>query len=773
MAPSAAAQDATPWGQHGADGDNSRQGVERAPDDPGLRWHTDLADEGYSMGRTTYGFVGLEQAVLGPDDTIVTRAESEHEEEDTTRHLLGLDPETGDIAWDSEQAGLRLRCGQAVDGDGRLWAQRRADEGDDLFALDPATGEEIPDSVANIDQRCYRTTLHIGGDPEHLAVFDSGGFGVYDISGAAPQEQWTFENEAWSEDLLRWGVTGSGATRLGVFTDDSLIVGLIDTEREEALAEVVEFDLVSGEIIDRVDVEVMPDSSDEADHRDINSVQLARDGDTLVAATYVSAGAGFAGNGSVAAYDLATGIGDGPVWLHDADEPGEPRGLALGNGEAYTEHRTGALTAYDLATGEARVVTEEPSSENRSFLADDAGGVVTRVTRDDLDLEAESMVGFSATGTPRWAFDQAGLEEAAGLDEDEFDFSDALIGPMANDGAFLMGSGTELAMIDGSGGLDTLGPVGDRLAGEDRIGTSLELSRQFDRADTVVLARADEFPDALAGAPLAAHLEAPILLTPSDSLRTAVVAEIDRLGAEQAVLLGGEQALSAGVETALEAEGLVTQRYEGEHRWDTAAQIAADLPDPESAFVVRGIGDDPLSGWEDAVAVSALAARTGTPILLTATEVLPDDTADVLGEVDAATIVGGTAVVSDEVASEVAGQVDTMGARLAGANRFETSVEIADASVAAGMDPATTWVATGRNYPDSLAAAPVVGATAPTVAEGGVLLLVDGLDLDNSEASRDWLEANAGDIDRIRTVGGSAVVTDATLDQAAGAAGIE
>ena len=57
----------------------------------------------------------------------------------------------------------------------------------------------------------------------------------------------------------------------------------------------------------------------------------------------------------------------------------------------------------------------------------------------------------------------------------------------------------------------------ERIAGADRIGTSVAVSQLTfpigGTASAVVLARSDDFPDALTGGPLAAHLHAPVLLT--------------------------------------------------------------------------------------------------------------------------------------------------------------------------------------------------------------------------------------------------------------------
>ena len=89
----------------------------------------------------------------------------------------------------------------------------------------------------------------------------------------------------------------------------------------------------------------------------------------------------------------------------------------------------------------------------------------------------------------------------------------------------------------------------DRIAGSGRVETAVAVSGSAfpDGTGTVVLARADDFADALTGAPLAASFDAPLLLTGVDALPAATGDEITRLGAGNAVLLGGTGAISESV----------------------------------------------------------------------------------------------------------------------------------------------------------------------------------------------------------------------------------
>lgn len=289
-------------------------------------------------------------------------------------------------------------------------------------------------------------------------------------------------------------------------------------------------------------------------------------------------------------------------------------------------------------------------------------------------------------------------------------------------------------------------PAIERLAGADRIATAVEISREtFPETATAVLARADDFADALVGAPLAAHLQAPILLTLRDRVPPAVDAELERLGVEQVVLLGGEGAIGPAVQTHLE------QRYEvdrifGRDRFATAADIARRLPTETGAFVVTG------TGFPDALAVGPWAGHVGRPIVLVGDHV-PPATEEVLTERgdDELVIVGGSGAVSREVEAQLAQGRSVR--RVAGGSRYDTAAAVFDESVAAGLDGAHVWLATGASFPDALAAGPAVARA------GATLLLVDGSDLGTVPSIVERLQVRAESLQTVTLVGGPAAIS--------------
>ncbi|WP_160910559.1 cell wall-binding repeat-containing protein [Halobacillus litoralis] len=236
-------------------------------------------------------------------------------------------------------------------------------------------------------------------------------------------------------------------------------------------------------------------------------------------------------------------------------------------------------------------------------------------------------------------------------------------------------------------------PVTSRLKGETRIETAIDISEKGwqNGADTVVLAKAFDFPDALAGAPLAYKYDAPILLTRTGSLNPSTKEEIERLHADRVIILGSVGAVSKDVEDELTAMNLddVT-RIGGKDRYETAQMIADNLgSDKGEVVLTTGLN------YPDALAVAPYAARQGLPILLTRPQSAPAATKDALKDQSQVYVIGGDDVVSDAVLEEFNGRVD----RISGPTRFETAADIIDTF---DLGNQQALVATGYNYADAL-----------------------------------------------------------------------
>lgn len=259
-----------------------------------------------------------------------------------------------------------------------------------------------------------------------------------------------------------------------------------------------------------------------------------------------------------------------------------------------------------------------------------------------------------------------------------------------------------------------------RIAGQDRYETAAKValaSFDPDDVDVVYLATGQNFPDALAGGPLAAANDAPILLTPSGELTKVTADALATLGPTMVVGLGGTSAINPGTmdAAAKAAGGASTSRLAGQDRFETAAKIAAALPAGfDTVYLATG------RNYPDALAGGP--ATAGAPILLVEQDGLPPETAAALATIKPAKIVvlGGPVAVSDPVlaaAKKAAGGAAT--SRIAGPNRYATAAEIA--GLVGTTD--TVYVAVGTNYPDALAAGPAAEA------EGAPIVLTTALAL--------------------------------------------
>ena len=233
-----------------------------------------------------------------------------------------------------------------------------------------------------------------------------------------------------------------------------------------------------------------------------------------------------------------------------------------------------------------------------------------------------------------------------------------------------------------------------RFAGVTAEGTAVQISKATftTGADSVILAQANQFPDALAGAPLAYKLQAPILLSPSSGLTEDVRAELQRLAPKTIYLLGGTAALSSNIETELRQKYEV-KRLSGYTAEGTAGAIARELGTKGRAIIAS------VRYFQDALVISAWAARQGVPILLTESSALSVDAEVALKELNVteSLVIGGTAVVGPKVMDQL-----PFPKRISGVTAYDTA-----AAVLQAYPPTTAKlaIATGENYPDALTGA--------------------------------------------------------------------
>ena len=205
--------------------------------------------------------------------------------------------------------------------------------------------------------------------------------------------------------------------------------------------------------------------------------------------------------------------------------------------------------------------------------------------------------------------------------------------------------------------LDDAGYDTPRFAGEDRYETAALIAEAIGAdniaGDTAIVATGTNFPDALAGGPLAYAGPHPILLV-ADEVPQATEGALTDLGISEVIILGETSAVSAEVETELESitgDDEVT-RLGGPSRYETAAEIADyavanagfDLSTVLIANGVQNLGVDALAGGPH-------GGELMSPVLLVTEDSVPAGTEAFLrtnaAAIDVVRALGGPTVIND------------------------------------------------------------------------------------------------------------------------------
>ena len=251
-------------------------------------------------------------------------------------------------------------------------------------------------------------------------------------------------------------------------------------------------------------------------------------------------------------------------------------------------------------------------------------------------------------------------------------------------------------------------PGTHRIAGVDRYETAALISRHTypEGADTVIIANGATFADSLSATPLAARINAPLLLVQRNRIPTTTQAEIRRLAPSKVVIVGGPGVVSPSVATGAGQLSDEMLRLSGPDRYATSLAITQfGWPDgADAAFIATG------STFADALSAGSAAAKNGVPIVLVPKR--PSPTADAVREqlsrlgINTLYVMGGEGAVAPSVVSSVSGGVSTV--RYGGADRYETAATLLSNQFADSTPAA--YFASGQNFPDALAGAAAAGA---------------------------------------------------------------
>ena len=226
-----------------------------------------------------------------------------------------------------------------------------------------------------------------------------------------------------------------------------------------------------------------------------------------------------------------------------------------------------------------------------------------------------------------------------------------------------------------------------RIAGKDRIATSIEISKEmFNESDNVVLASGFNFADALSAGQLAAALNAPLILS-SDQLDSRTSDEIAKLKPKNIYIVGGETALSSNIEESVKSvvNDINIERLKGNDRYETSVKVmekTKEFVDAEYLLIASG------KNFPDALSATSFMADHKALMVLSDGNSYPKSNLKeiAIGGVNQLPLNGFT------------------GERIAGNDRYQTALAIAKRSFESNEN---AILANSKVFADSLSAVSV------------------------------------------------------------------
>lgn len=285
-----------------------------------------------------------------------------------------------------------------------------------------------------------------------------------------------------------------------------------------------------------------------------------------------------------------------------------------------------------------------------------------------------------------------------------------------------------------------------RIHGSDRFETAIKISNRIAESSAIVLlANAQDYPDALAGSTLSGG-KYPLLFTNSDKLDDRIVSEIERLNPQMIIILGGEKSVSKEIETNLN-QSYEIMRIGGADRYETM-ELIRDYSPQKSAIITTG------DNFPDALVSAPLAISKDANIVLTPKAAIGDNALNILKKTsENLYIVGGENSITGSMKETIQSlnEFDSI-KELYGDNRYSTSVKIAEEFFSD-----TVIIASGNVFPDSLAGSVLAGSLNAPI----LLSAPDKLD----QSAREYLKQNKDSINNIIIVGGETALSEAVVKE--------
>lgn len=281
-------------------------------------------------------------------------------------------------------------------------------------------------------------------------------------------------------------------------------------------------------------------------------------------------------------------------------------------------------------------------------------------------------------------------------------------------------------------------------AGGDRYETMSDIIETAYPADETsewaIIASGENFPDALAASSLVGALDCPLITTENEALTSNAKDQLERLGVKNVYILGDNKTITDGVEKEIEALGISTDRLSGYDRVGTALAIAEKTRSLDSSSDTCIVAKS--NNYPDALAISAWAAHTSSPIFFATDGTLDSQTAKAIkeGRYSKVVVLGlspdekdanGNAKDPSGISDDAVSGLGLFAFRIAGDDRYETAASIVDwetsdkeyedPRIAPAPEDLLSFdgaaIATGDKFPDALASVSL------TSVRGSVLIL--------------------------------------------------
>lgn len=294
-------------------------------------------------------------------------------------------------------------------------------------------------------------------------------------------------------------------------------------------------------------------------------------------------------------------------------------------------------------------------------------------------------------------------------------------------------------------------PSSQRLAGYTQYDTSSAIAKKgWSQSDYAVLAYGENFPDALAAAPLAKKYNAPILLTERLNLTPVIKQTLLDLKVKNVFIVGGTAVISSTVEDELKNMGISISRFAGFDQYDTAVEIAKQLGPVQEVSVVTGLD------FTDALSIASYSAMKNMPIILVPKDQIPSSVKSYLSSNNIAHsyIVGNSDLISDAVASQFPSSE-----RITGDEKYARNIAILK-KFDTSYNSETVFIATGNRFADALS------GTAYAAKISAPIVLVDRNTLQST--TQEYLNSKSPSFKNLDILGGEAVIPESLLSNILG-----